>query len=89
MQHDKPYGSVVKDDIISLMQQVLLFPCVAYANAKSEVSAAVRYNIESFWVMTPCNLVCEYKYFGGTHPEVAGNMFLRQVGTKILEYTVI
>jgi len=76
MQHDKPYGSVVQDDIISLMQQVLLFACIAYSARRCEVLAAVRFNIESFWVITPCSLVCGYQHFTGTHPEVAGNMFL-------------
>jgi hypothetical protein len=33
--------------------------------------------------MTPCNLLCRYQHSDRSQQEVAGNMFLRQIGTKL------
>jgi hypothetical protein len=64
---------------------------------KSEVLTAVKMSTLSFWVVTPCGLVCRYQRFGATYclhlqgwshfsvfsPEDGDSMLLRNVGIYI------
>jgi hypothetical protein len=50
-----------------------------------EVSAAVRIQVEVFWVVTPYSIVVGYQRFGGPccfplHPDDGGSMDLRNFG---------